>query len=653
MSVTRFVISRREELSGWPYDRVDGVLHVAVGPTNAANAPIVDLDRAPRDAPGLVHFAADLTLLRPLDGGSGRLLVDVVNRGRRTALKSLNRAAGEAEPKPEIDPGDGFLMRGGWTIAFCAWQWDVIPSSSLLGLDAPHALGPDGQPIQGQVCVQFQPNAPSRQQLLADRVHRPYTAADLEDPSATLTVRDWQDGPRTTIARERWRFARDENAGPVADASHVWLADGFEPGRYYELLYRTSVCPVVGTGLLAIRECASFLRYGSAAEGNPCAGEIERAHAFGVSQSGRFLRTYLYHGLNLDEAGRQAYDGLLIHVAGARRGEFNHRFAQPSVQHTRGFGHLMPFAGDEQTDPITGRRDGLLSRQRGRGGMPRVFSTNSSAEYWRGDCSLIHTDLTGTRDVAPPSEERIYHFASTQHGAGALPLHRVNPNDGSAGVNDFNLLDYSPLLRAALEHLDRWVATGEEPPPSCFPRIADGTAVPMTAALAPFRRILGATVPDPDRLPNIRRVDLGPEAGQGVGRFPATLGDVYPCLVPAVDADGNDVAGLRLPEQAVPLATFAGWNPRDPATGGEGLIIPMQGSTLPFAATRADRERAGDPRPSVEERYRDREDYLARVRAEADRLVAARYLLADDVSIVLDNASILWSALAAGAPVPA
>lgn len=620
-----------------PYERLDGTIHFAVDPAHPANRAIVDLDRAPRDATGRVRFRADFCLLQPSDPARGnrRLLFEVLNRGRKLAPRHLNHAP-PAAPSARIDPGDGFLLRHGWTLAWCGWQWDVVRDEALMGLEAPEALDPaTGRPCTGEVLCHFQPNAPGRDHLLADRVHQPYPAADVADPDAVLTARDWPDGPATVIPRKRWRFARDDGGRPVPADTHVWLEDGFAPGRVYEVRYRTRRCPVVGTGLLAVRDCVSFLRHGDAAAGNPCAGRLDHAYGFGMSQSGRFLRHFLSLGLNLDEAGRLVFDGVIPHVAGARRGEFNHRFAQPSVQATPGFGHLPPFAAD----PTTGEDAGLLDRQRAVGGVPKIMLINTSAEYWRGDCSLIHADPAGARDVEPPPEVRIYHFAGTQHGPGVVPLESVSGNDGARGAHGFNAVDYVPLLRAALVNLDRWVAAGEEPPPSAFPRLADGTAARAPDVLAAYRAVPGATLPDPDLLPGLRRYDLGPDAARGVGRYPAEPGARYATYVPAVDADGNEVAGLRPPDVAVPLATYTGWNPRHPETGGPGQIINMQGSTFPFAATAEERTRTGDPRPAIAERYRGRADYLARVRAAADALVARRYLLAEDVEVVLQLAA--------------
>lgn len=622
------------------YERIDGVLRFAVDPDHVANAGIVDLHLAPRDPAGRVRFAADFCLLQPADParGSGRLLFDVLNRGRKTVQGQFNRAPRELVPTERIDPGDGFLLTRGWAVAWCGWQWDVPRPGPLLGLEAPEALR-DGRPVQGQVQVSIQPVAAARDALLADRIHQPYPAVDREEPSAALYVRDYPGAARVLIPRERWRFARDVDGRPEPDATRVWLADGFDAGRIYEVVYTTSHCPVAGTGLLAVRDCVSFLRYAGANQGNPSAGAVRYAYAFGASQSGRFLREYLHLGINLDEDGRPVLDGVMPHIAGARRGEFNQRFAQPSVQYTPGFGHLPPFAADAP-------EGGLLDRQRARGGVPKIMFVNTAAEYWRGDAALLHITPDGACDIEPAPDVRIYHLAGTQHTSGVVPLIDRSPLDGSRGAHPFNCVDYSMAMRALLEALDGWVTAGAEPPPSAAPRLDDGTAVPRDVVLATFARFPAVTVPEAGRLRRVPRLDLGPDAVAGTGRFPAVESDPYPCLVPAVDEDGNEVAGIRLPEVSVPLATVTGWNPRHPEIGGPGQIMDMTGSTLPLARDPAERARRGDPRRSIAERYASRSAYLAQVRAAADALVAQRYLLASDVDLAVQLAERRWEALA-------
>ena len=616
------------------YQRTDGVLTFAVDPDNEANRSIIDLDLAPRDEEGRVQFKSDFTLLVPevQTRGNRRLIVDVVNRGRRRVVGTFNRGPLPAEESWEVDPGDGFLFRHGYSVVSIGWQWDVYRSESLMGLEAPEALL-DGQSIRGRTVVEMRPDAVQRTRLLADRVHRPYPAADMEEPDAMLFVRDWEDGPDTLVPRDQWRFAREGEAGVVPSSEHIYLEPGFQPGKIYYAIYTTEGAPVVGAGLLAVRDAAAFLRHPSLL--NPVEEGFERVYGYGVSQTGRMLRHFLYLGLNLDEEGRTVYDGLIPHVAGGRRGEFNHRFGQPSFQSNPSFGHSFPFADNEMVDPLSEREDGLLKRQRSLGGTPKIFYTNSSAEYWRGDGSLVHVDPLGAQDVEPAPESRIYHFAGTQHGAGSLPQKTLSPFDGSSGRYPFNVVDYRPLLRAALVNLDRWVSDGVEPPPSCHPRLADGTAVTRQELLDSLDSVPGLVKPDPDRLWVLREVDLGPDAARGIGRYPVQEGAAYASFVSAVDTDGNEVGGIRLPDLEVPVATHAGWNIRAPETGAPEQLMSMQGFSNFFPSTAEERAKANDPRPSVEERYRDRDEYLARVREAAQQLAASRYLLEEDIENVI------------------
>ncbi|MFI5328682.1 MAG: alpha/beta hydrolase domain-containing protein, partial [Candidatus Rokuibacteriota bacterium] len=475
------------------------------------------------------------------------------------------------------------------------------------------------------------PNARVDVLPLADRYHIPHPVARLDDPEAELHVREHGDAPAATVPRSAWRFP---------DSGSIALDGGFQPGRIYDCYYRAENPPVVGLGFTAVRDTASFLRWGTAAEGNPCAGAIERSYVFGVSQSGRFLRHLLYLGLDEDEAGRFVWDAVIPHVAGARRGEFNCRFGQPSLNAVHAVGSLFPFTDGEQDDPVTGQRDALLRRLAGRAKPPHIFTINTSAEYWRGDGSLVHTDVGGARDVTPPPHVRQYLFAGSQHTPGALPPPAADPNTGGRGFHPFSVVDYSPLLRAALVNLDRWVTEGVEPPPSAVPRVADGTAVAAEATRGVYAAIPGARFPDHIQRP--QRLDFGPAVVRGIATLPPKQGAPFVTFVSAVDGDGNERAGIRPPELRVPLATFMGWNPRHPEQGAPGDIMAMMGSTLAFPRTAGDRARTGDARLSIEERYAGREAYLARVRQDAGAMVAARQLLAEDVDAVVERAGALW-----------
>jgi hypothetical protein len=640
VAVVRLEITRRSPFADGqvfgevgPYQLLEGTVYFAVDPQHPRNAVITDLALAPRDATGQVRFAAPCAILQPLhpERGNHRLFFDVVNRGRKRVLAVFNSAPSPLNPEAPLEPGNGFLMRQGYTVVWCGWQADVPPVPGLMGMQAPEALGPGGQPLVGKILCQLQADEDGAMFLLSHRQHLPHPAAVLNESSATLLVRDHPNAPARALSRDAWSFVQlDDEPEPY----YVCLSSGFEAGKVYQLVYTTQGSKVVGLGFAAVRDCVSFLKYASAADGNPCAGDITYAYAFGASQSGRFLRQLIHLGLHEDEAERLALDGIIPHVAGGMRGEFNLRFGQPSQDICYIMPELFPFTDTPQTDPVTGQTGALLARMEARHKVPKIMFTNTSAEYWRGDAALIHTDLVHMTDAPESASVRRYHFAGTQHGSGVFPPLLVRPSDGLRGHLPFNTVDYAPLLRAALTNLDRWVSTSVPAPPSQHPRLTDGTAVPPETLAATFASIPGVRFPP--RLLHALRLDYGPETH--VGRLltlPAVEGEPYPALVAAVDADGNEVAGIRLPDLTVPLATHTGWNLRHPEVGNPDLVIGITGGlagwTLPFPTTRAVREATGDPRRAIAERYSSRADYLRQVQDAAQALVAAGYLLDEDV----------------------
>ena len=644
MAVVSLEIQRREPvLNGasfgpaGPYEKLVGVIRFAVDPAVPGHRLIADLDRAPRNAHGLVESRADFYLLRPVRGGSRRLLLDVPNRGRKMALALFNSVARANDPTAREDFGNGFLMRHGWTVAWVGWQPDVPREDGMMVLEVPRVQG-----AGGRVRCEFRPNAPAASLRLADRYHIPHPAAHLDDPAAALTVREHGGAPAVELNRDTWRFARAVDGAIVPDAANVWLAGGFEPGKIYDCYYGAQDPPVLGLGFTAVRDTAAFLRFGAPETGNPCAGLLDRSCVFGISQSGRFLRHLLYLGLDLDEEGRLVFDGVIPHVAGARRGEFNLRFGQPSLNALHGVGDLFPFTDAEQEDAPTGRRGALLARVLERDRVPKIFTINTAAEYWRGDASLVHTETTGKSDAAPPANVRIYLHAGAQHTPGSIPPIAADPNTGARGRHLLGVVDYAPLLRAALVNLDRWVEEGVAPPPSAVPRVDQATAVPAETLRASFESIPGVRFPD--RIARPTRLDFGADVERGItSALPPRVGAPYVTLVSAVDVDGNDAAGVRPWELRVPLATFTGWNLRHPDQGAPGDLMSMMGSTLPFPRTPAERARTGDPRRSLEERYRGREDFLDRVRRAAEAMVAERHLLEEDVPDVIERARHLWN----------
>ncbi len=672
MPVTRFEIALRRPLADGrafgdvgPYEELKGRLHFAVDPAHPANSRITDIELAPRNGAGRVEFAADVSLLLPVERAraTGGVLVDVVNRGNTVSVPNFNHATRpifgpESEPNPPIDVGDGFLMRRGWVVASCGWQCDLPELPGLFRLYAPEARDGAGRPLRGRVWVNLQAPGPVTEFLLSDRGHHAYPAADLDEREAVLCVRDQLDGEPRVIPRERWRFARVAGGRVAPDPRHVWLEGGFEKGRLYQLAYTGVGAPVLGLSFAALRDCASWLKHGGAGEQNPAAGTLRRAHAYGRSQTGRFLRTFVYWDLNTDQQGREAFDGVIANVAGGMRGEFNQRFGQNSKDRPQLMAHVFPSTDLPVTDAVSGKTDALHRRLDARAGRLRVFYTNTSSEYHRGDAALVHADPDGLRDVAHGPNARVYLFAGTEHGLGIWP-----PSDRSVAAADphgwveraqnlRSTVNYSRLLRACLVNLDRWVSEGIEPPPSSHPRLDEGTAVAPDALHKAFDRIPGARYPRHHA--RARRLDFGADPELRVmAAVPPREGPVFGALVSAVDEDGNETSGIPLPEVRVPLATHTGWNLRHPDIGGAEQLLYFAGALIPFATTREARRASDDPRLSIEERYPSREAYLERVRRAAQDLVAERHLLEEDVDLSVSLAARMWDWLAARPAEPA
>ena len=627
-----------------PYEQLDGTVHFSIDSGHPVNSAITDLKLAPRDINGLVKCSSDFCILKPTmpRRGNQRILVDVVNRGRGVALRYFNSGLRNPDPTTALALGNGFLMRQGYTVVQCGWQYDLPQGAGLMRIDIPNAVGIDG-PLSGKITVTFQPDTYARTLPIIDQVRRPYPSlpSDIDDPEAVLTMRSYEDDQPQTIPRDQWSFARLENGHVVPDEAHIYMASGFLRGKLYQVVYTTTGAPVVGMGLLAVRDICSFLRYGTAQEGNPCADEVQYAYGFGVSQTGRFLRLFLYLGLNLDENGRLVFDGIIPHIGGGRRGEFNRRFGQLSNLSKRTVSYLFPFNDTEQVDPDTGSTDGLLSRQAEIGGVPKIFFINTSAEYWGSLASLIHTDIAGKRDTVLSEHVRIYHLSGTQHSPGGLPLDNTTSDDTKI-QQPCNIVDYRPLLRTALVNLDKWVTSGEAPPPSCYPRIDDGTLVLPGHIAATFQAIPGVNFPV--HLYPLTSQDFKPGMEEGreqgiTSALPLEVGKAFTNLVSAVDEDGNELGGIHLPDISVPLATHTGWNLPHSETGRPGQMIGLTGSSIPFPATRANRNTSGDSRRSIEERYASKEDYLQQVKNAAQELVDRGYLLAEELKTILEQAA--------------
>ena len=609
--VVRFDVASRTPIA-YGYEKIVGKLTFADSPVSQANRRVVDIALAPRNGRGEVESAADIVILAPAGGSraSCAAVIDIPNRGGATAL-ALNRGRFARDAATPDDLGDGFLMRHGFCLVVVGWQFDVPREPGLLRLTAPVATD-GGRTITGLVRSDFHVDAPAAEQGVSDRDHVPYPVASENDPANVLTERDEILAPRRTVARASWRFTHG--------GASVALDGNFVPGKIYELVYRAKDPVVAGLGLAAVRDTVSFLKHDPSAPLH-----VTRAYGFGISQSGRFLRMLVQRGFDSDEAGRPVFDAIVPVVSGPAQGSFDHRFAQPSRDGAAFSSFFYP------TDVPPFHEAQWLPKSL------KVIDVDTSHEYWGRTASLMTTTEDGARDVVLPQSVRFYAIAGGMH----VPNVPATLRDGMRQRTD--PLDYRWVERALLLRLDAWVRAGAPPPASRYPTIAGGTLVAPEAWT--FPAIPGMTAPAaPVALHRTWRYDFGPRWKDGIDdREPPGVGAPYATLVPRVDADGIDLGGLRLPEIAVPLATYTGWNLRTPATGFGDHLVDFFGSFAPFAATRAQRLAANDPRLSVEERYADRDAYLRAYDAATAALVRDGYVLQEDAPALHARAVELWT----------
>lgn len=633
------------------YELVEGRLHFEADPKDPANARIADLALAPVNDRGQIEYWADFTLLYPTvpAKGNGTLLYDVHNRGNKLALWTFNDGVRTNTPRDADHAGHGFLMREGYTVLWTGWSGEIMDDGTgrLLG-GLPVAKNADGSPVTGKNHVEITVDDPVKSRAFFQSpwgISAAYPAVSLDTKEATLTKRKDRNSPAGPIPSGDWAFARWENDAVVPDPTSLYLKDGFEPGAIYDLVYTARDPRVSGLGLAGLRDVVSFLRHEDESPdktANPLAGHLDSAILFGVSQSGRFCHRFLYDGFNVDPAGRRVFDGALIHVAGAGKGLFNHRFGMATVYGTYREGNLaptdtFPFTPVEQTDPVTGKRGESLARLRENGGVPKTMFVQSSTEYWSRAASLLHTDVEGKRDLELDPDMRIYHIAGSQHLDGSDDITAKKPCR-----YDLNPIKHrAPVLRALLTGLDAWIRDGKTPPVSVYPRIAEGSLVTLETFRARFPKIPG--VEPPSEIYRPLRLDPGPRwEGEGIAdQVPPKSGEPYVTLVPTVDANGNEHAAITLPEIAAPRGTATGWNVRDEAYGDGGVLAGLQGAWFPFAETKAEREAEGDPRPSIEELFPDHGAYVAAVSATLIDLREAGYLLDEDVTRLLGRTAVV------------
>ena len=627
--VTRVEISSRQEVlagksfgSVGAYEKLSGKIYFAIDPKNPHNKIIADLDKAPKNAQGRVEFSADVFILRPKDAskGNGVIFLDIPNRGGKGLLSTFNRAKGSQDPTTEEEFGDGMLMREGYTLVSVGWEFDITKKKNLVLLDAPVASD-DGKTITGWITPGpwFIPAkmADSYNYASGEYFTPIYQPLNLNDPAYRLTERPTLVAAPRLVPRGDWQFGRMENGRVVSDPNWVTMKGGFKPGMVYQVTYESKDPPVAGVGFAAVRDFASAAKYNADA--------IVRGkyvYAFGASQVGRWQRQMIYEGFTIDEQGRKAVDALFIQTGGTSLGSFNERWAQEdelgSYTQTK-----FPIRYETTTDPVTGKRDGLGARIPA-GLEPKIFLVDTESEYYdRGRVSSLRAiSLDGSQDLPDPPNMRIFLLAGAKHGSGTWP-----PAELESQQLRNDPLDYRWAQRALLASLDKWVREGVAPVASRHPTLADHTAIEQSEIK--FPGVLG--VQWPYHVPGGVRNDL-----------PAGPVAVLPFLVPQVDTDGNVNSGIRLPEQAVPLGTYTGWAFRSQAQGQPDTLVSMAGSYIPFARTRAEREKTHDPRLSIEERYSGRDDYLRRVQDAANALAKDRYLLQEDVKAVVEEAGKHW-----------
>jgi hypothetical protein len=621
------------------YQKLRGVAFGEVDPADPQNALLTDIELAPRTVAGKVAYSMDIYILRPVNSSNGnrKLFFEVNNRGNKL-LGPFNLSGGGNNPTTAADAGGALLMNQGYSMAWSGWDISAAPGSDRLTITVPGATNRDGSAITG----------PSYEYIVFDNATTTsypltYAAATLDKSMATLTVRQHLTDSRIPIASTGWEYVNERTIRLLPAGT------AFQRSAIYEFVFTAKNPLVAGLGFAATRDFVSFLRYATADDfgnPNPLAGQVDRVYSFAISQPARYMNDFVTLGFNEDERGRRVIDGVLNWIAGGSGSGENFRFAQPGRTERNRQNHLypeanFPFAFPRVHDPLTGRTDGRGVQCAKSRTCPRFMQVISANEYWVKAGSLAHTDARG-RDLHDLHETRTYLLSSVEHTVSGAA-----PNSRGVCQQFQNTTDPNPALRALFAALDEWVTWGIKPPKSEVPRVSDGTAafsVPQSNGLGivpqhelGWRDIPGVTY---SGLITVRHLfNWGPLFSDGILTInpPGFSGPVYPSFVSKVDEDGNEIAGIRLPPVAAPIATTTGWALRAAAFGGPDGC-ESSGQWIPFASTKAERLATGDRRESLEERYKDHDGYVKAVAKAAKNLAKDRLLLADDVQRYIDAA---------------
>jgi len=648
--VVRFVVEQRRAFAPgteWgtagAYERLDGTAYFEVDPRDPQNAVIVNLDKAPRNTRGLVEFSSPFYILKPADlaRGNHKLWYGVNNRGNsiEITLRGFPIVAGSDPLSAGAVGENNILLHKGYAFVDAGWHGDGIPRPNALFPNFPVAGQPDGSSIVGPLRLEYQTAVATFTQPLAPG-WKPYEAADTNTLHSTLTVRDRADAPKVPIPADRWAFGRCPS-GPgslVPTTTDLCLFDGFEARKIYELIYPAKNPIVMGLAYAVTRDVGAFLRYQThddAGNPNPLALSstnvgLRRAYLSGTSSTGMYMREFLYLGFNEDEAQRKVFDGVTILTAATHRLFANVQFAHPTFYSRQDRNQdytsnsYPPFTFAVTTDPISGIHDGILKRP---ATDPLVMQIDGELEVWQWKASLNVHDAHG-RSVRIPDNVRLYYLSGFGHVGGITGVLSPPRPPGTCQ----HLLTGSlsaPTPRALVLAMDDWADRGIHPPKSNYPRLEDKALVSLEEYRAAFPRIPG--VEPPAVINEIHLLNFGPffdsEGGEQT-LLPPLRGPRYPVFAARSDRDGLNIAGILPLEMRVPLGTNTGWNVQAGFRAPD--LCGLSGAYFPFAETKAERLANGDPRKSLEERYKDHEGFVKAVKKAAKKLVKEGFLLEED-----------------------